>query len=801
MPADAPDPVTIAPRRVPLRRQLGAAPGGHADAATLQFHAAANLACGDRDVLTGYQLFLGRDPENSFVIADNKANSVRGFIIGLLASTEFHGAVIAPMQRGQAMPHERTSLGPTAAQAAWITDVLVMPAPVAAALLAAPTWRAFFTALAGVPGVSLAPPPAEPARTSEVAPSDAEEGFLLISVDQPKPGERLHPGALISGNGWAIAGTDIVEVAVWLDDSQLTLARYGLPRPDVARNFPHYRHVDHCGFAFSAQVPQDTVLTRHSQLVVVVRTASGQIGRKGVRIEPPPQAAAAATTAPAQWPIRLFVEDVRVDAAATLRLRGWAVSRAKLASVNVFLAETLLGSAETGLSRPDIAATHGEYPNAPQSGFVFTADLRGHPAGPYALRVQVTDDEGMQRQSIVPITVPAIAAPAVPAEAPVTPRAEAAAPAAAPEAPAAAEPPETVRFSCDGALFDAGGHAARQRLGGGRRRHRRHRRAARRGNARPGRARRQPPRRGARAEKNRPGAATSGFRLLARPTEALSARHHADPAPAHHDGRHAFRSTSPSKPTRETAAPPPPPTEGMRLEIDRPALHGAAAAAPVRGTLSIDGLGRRALRHRRRDRAVRRQENRRRLCRPPARGHRAPRSRIASIRCAPASRWCCRPAPSPKASAASRSSPPAATASTTEQSFSVRVEPPDTVLPGSTPRTRMPRAEQDFSETLLATLGLRPRFCILVHVAPLRAGRPGALDATLASLASQVYGDFTTTLLLPTASQERTAAATVRRDFPELAGRLSTTTARGRPPPTPRGTASRPGAVHDAVRR
>jgi ADP-heptose:LPS heptosyltransferase/GT2 family glycosyltransferase len=803
--------------RVPLRRQLTPS-GSHADAQSLRFLPAADLACGDRDVLTGYQLFLGRDPENSFVIADNKANSVRGFIAGLLASTEFHGAVLAPMQRGQAMPHERTSLGPTTEQAGWLTGLLAMPAPVTESLLAARDWRGFFTALAAAPGISLAPPPAAPERTSTVAASDAESGFLLITVDQPKPGERLHPGALISGNGWAIAGTDIVEVGVWLDETLLTLARYGLPRPDVARNFPHYRHVDHCGFAFSAQVAQDAPLTRQSQLVVAVRTASGQTGRKGVRIEPPPQAATApASSAPANWPIRLFVEDVRLDPAGALRLRGWAISRAKLAAVTVYLGDTLLGTAEHGLARPDIAATHGEYPNAKQSGFVFEADLRRHAPGPHALRVVVSDAIGTQRQAIVPVNVPAAltpaaeiapsppagapaeaaprqvaasqAAPSVGAPAAPVPPASAAprAPPAPAVAPAAIAVPDHVRFSCDGAMLAADGSlrvngwaladdgiaevavlhgevAIGQATLGGRRAD------------------------VARALKDRPGAETSGFRLLAKPSVALAAG--TALTLRLRTGGGETRSLSIALDV-EPAAAVAPPTEGMRLEIDRPALHGANAASPVRGTLTIDGwavapsgiarvtvlcdgkkVGNAYVGRRREDiaRAFPDCTDSLRagfaLVLPPGALDEGERH-IQVV-------------------AASRDG------TITERDFFVRVEPPDAALPGSTPRTRMPRAEQDFSETLLATLGLRPRFVILVNGAAPRGARAGGLALTLASLANQVYGEFSAAVWLASSAQDRAAKAMLAKDFSSLAGRVTSLTGSGRLPLPPRSSAARP---------
>jgi O-antigen biosynthesis protein len=757
MAAETAEIATIIRPRVPLRRQLEQTPAdGSLPPAPLSFHPASDQACGDRDVLFGYHLFLGRDPENSFVIASAKANSVQGFLRGVLSSTEFQGAVITPMQRGQAMPHERTSLGPSPDHIAWLVGMMAMPPQAASALYVATSWREFFTALTMVPGISLAPPPAESAPAPVVAAADADEDFLLVTIDQPKPGERLHPGALITGNGWAIAGVDIVEVAVWLDDVLLTQARYGLPRPDVARNFPHYRHVDHCGFSFSAQVPQDIVLTRQSQLVVAVRTVRGQTARQGIRIEPPARAAA-----PSTWPIRLFVEDVRLDPNAALTLRGWALARARLVGIAVYLADTLVGEADIGLTRPDIASTYGDYPNAAESGFVFDANLRGFPPGPQALRVQATDEHGTQRQAIVPVTVPALASPAH------------AAPAAGPP-----EAPETIRFSCDEALLTADGSVqldgwaladdgiseilalhGDEVLG-----------AATLGGRRPDVAR---------VFRDHPNAGTSGFRLSAKA---------GDDMPLGATVTLVLRTNSGDTRTLELPLEAAPdhgmvdsaPGEGMRLEIDQPALLGDAAASPIRGALTIDGwavslagiagitvlrggkvLGEAYVGRRRED-----------IARAFPHHTDALRAGFALVL------------------------PPGALTdgehqleviarsrdgATTQRRFTVHIEPADAVLPASKPRTCMPRAEQAFAETLLANRGIQPHFRVLVHAPAPRGGRADALAprllATLASLAAQVYRGFGTTLLLPTEDACRVTRAALKIALPGLADAVECNTA------------------------
>jgi ADP-heptose:LPS heptosyltransferase len=276
-------------RRIPLRAQLPApvpAPAAAAPA-ELRFHPAADARGTDHDILLGYQIFLGRDPENSFVIRDARASPRRGFVHGLLGSAEFQAAVAARLLRGERLPADRAGATLAPVHVNWIAEILVLEPATEAALAAAADWTGFWRVLATTPGIGLklsAPdtqPGVEPALPA---------GFVLIIIEQPRPGTALRAGAPISGKGWAVAPADIVDVAVHLDDMHLAAARHGLKRPDVARNFPHFRHVAQSGFTFSALVPAGANVTAASRLRITVRTSDGQTGERTMRIGPLPPA-------------------------------------------------------------------------------------------------------------------------------------------------------------------------------------------------------------------------------------------------------------------------------------------------------------------------------------------------------------------------------------------------------------------------------------------------------------------------------------------------------------------------------
>jgi ADP-heptose:LPS heptosyltransferase/GT2 family glycosyltransferase len=430
----------------------------------LGYTRAADAGGTDLDVLLGYQILLGRDPENSFVIADAKSSPVGAFIRALVSSGEFQSSVLDRMESGRPLPHETATIAPTRQHLDWLFRFVTVPSYAETMLRSAPTWRHFLRVFLAVPGVPLPParaaaPQAEPQPEAAVA----DEGFVLVNLENPKPTEKLQPGTLVTGSGWTIAPADIAEVAVLLDDTLLTHARYGLPRPDVARSFPHYRHVDHCGFAFTAEIPVAASITPDSLLVVRVRTIRGEEGIKTLRVQPPPQADVK-TPSPGDdaWPMRLAIDEAVVDEGRVLRLRGWAVARAGLKALTAHLGDVSLPDVKIGISRPDIAKAHPDYTGAAQAGFALIHELdEDIPAGPAVLRLQATDTRGLTRQSILPLAIPAplwLEAGARPRPAGLIPREALAAlntPAALPlrEDPGA---PSAIRLDLDRPELDAG---------------------------------------------------------------------------------------------------------------------------------------------------------------------------------------------------------------------------------------------------------------------------------------------------------------------------------------------------------
>jgi len=240
--------------------------------------------------------------------------------------------------------------------------------------------------------------------------SDAAKGFVIVCVEQPEDGFVLRPGSTIRGKGWVLASVDVEQICIFLGKQLLGYASYGEFRPEIAERFPTYVHADQSGFSFSVRTPREAV-DGAEDITVVVRTVNGleksrvvSAGQSVGTLSDPAGKKETEFNNAALWPIRLFLEDARIDDAGVLQVRGWTLSRALLRELRVFLGAQPLGLPEIGLLRPDVALIYPDYPDAENCGFRLVQQVDGEIGQNPVLRVQALCEGGVKRQIMAPVT-------------------------------------------------------------------------------------------------------------------------------------------------------------------------------------------------------------------------------------------------------------------------------------------------------------------------------------------------------------------------------------------------------------
>jgi O-antigen biosynthesis protein len=252
----------------------------------------------------------------------------------------------------------------------------------------------------------------KPEDSDEVLPETVlARGELLLSVDRVAVHivDRLRR---LSGFGWCLSDSAITELRLQVGTLQSPV-RYGIQRADVARKYPKTPKSDLSGFEFDVALgdpePNGTV-----ELLFLAMTASGASRTKSLLIDlnaiPPVVGSAAEQVNGNQQfkrpPMQVQIDAAAVDATGMLQILGWAVCLVPIASIQVFVDDERLASAETGRKREDVAAIHPDYPNAATSGFLLVADVSLLRAGDRTIKVRATATTGISREVVIPLKFP-----------------------------------------------------------------------------------------------------------------------------------------------------------------------------------------------------------------------------------------------------------------------------------------------------------------------------------------------------------------------------------------------------------
>ena len=234
----------------------------------------------------------------------------------------------------------------------------------------------------------------------------ASKSFVIVCIEEPALNSSVFSGGTITGKGWVVSNVELDSIQVFIGGHFCGSATYGEWRPDVAAQFPNYPQADQSGFIFSVQAPEDLTEDHHELMIVVKTVLDEEIKRivplvlSHEHIEDTRH-----TTALGHRPIRVFVDDARVDENGVFRVRGWVGSVSSLLELRMYLGKHRLGEPELGLPRPDVRLIHPEYTNADNSGFRLAQQIDEAVGENPVLRVQAICAGGIRRHVLVPVEI------------------------------------------------------------------------------------------------------------------------------------------------------------------------------------------------------------------------------------------------------------------------------------------------------------------------------------------------------------------------------------------------------------
>jgi ADP-heptose:LPS heptosyltransferase/GT2 family glycosyltransferase len=206
---------------------------------------------------------------------------------------------------------------------------------------------------------------------------------------------------LLHVRGWTAGSLPTATVEVLLGANSLGFADIALSREDVAAALPAYPYAANAGF--EAVMRAGRVATAQDIVTIVATDAAGA---SLTAARPVKLSDAVATKADSKLlPMLARLEEARVNERGILRVRGWVLSLAAVDQVRVYLDDRLLGIAEKGLAREDVARTHPDYPNATEPGFLLQQELPDEGLVDRNVRVVASGVGGIQRELTAPLVV------------------------------------------------------------------------------------------------------------------------------------------------------------------------------------------------------------------------------------------------------------------------------------------------------------------------------------------------------------------------------------------------------------
>ena len=201
-------------------------------------------------------------------------------------------------------------------------------------------------------------------------------------LDAPNDNEVVKSKTL-NVRGWALAGSGVKEVRVYMDGKDLGTVAYGANRADVNKAYPGYSSGDNAGFEGNVNISGISEGNRKLTVKIIANDGSVQNIEKTIKVE--------------KAQSRSYLDapnDNEVVKSKTLNVRGWALAGSGVKEVRVYVDGKDLGTVAYGTKRADVNKAYPGYSSGDNAGFEGNVNISGISEGNRKLTVKITANDG-----------------------------------------------------------------------------------------------------------------------------------------------------------------------------------------------------------------------------------------------------------------------------------------------------------------------------------------------------------------------------------------------------------------------
>ncbi|MGL5244655.1 MAG: Ig-like domain-containing protein, partial [Sarcina sp.] len=203
-----------------------------------------------------------------------------------------------------------------------------------------------------------------------------------MNLELPKQNEIIE-GSTLKVGGWALHGSGIREVKLYVDNEFIGNLNVGLKRGDVNRVFPNYDNGENSGFSGEFNLNNIPLGEKVIKTIAIgndgteiVRTCKVNIKKKQPKMN-----LERATI-------------INENNETYLNVAGWALHDSAVKEIKVYVDNDFIGNAPLGLYRPDVNRVFKNYPNGEHSGFKEKFNMKFISPGEKEVKVEVVGNDG-----------------------------------------------------------------------------------------------------------------------------------------------------------------------------------------------------------------------------------------------------------------------------------------------------------------------------------------------------------------------------------------------------------------------
>ncbi|GKX67802.1 N-acetylmuramoyl-L-alanine amidase [Inconstantimicrobium mannanitabidum] len=215
-----------------------------------------------------------------------------------------------------------------------------------------------------------------------------------MNIDSPVQNTVVNNDS-VNISGWALNGTGVNKVQVYVDNVLKGETTASQIRWDVRNVFPQYPNAQLSGFSYNLNTQSLTSGAKTLKVIAVGNDGKTTYMTKNITIKRP-------------LPLIMRLDSAsqtQTVKGATTTFTGWAINGAGIKEVRIYVDGNQVGTTNVGLSRTDVGNSYSQYPNSATSGYSYQLNIAQYSQGNKNIKVVAVGNDGATQEAYTTLNI------------------------------------------------------------------------------------------------------------------------------------------------------------------------------------------------------------------------------------------------------------------------------------------------------------------------------------------------------------------------------------------------------------